>query len=116
MSSKHSGHTRLLRQDKLSSASGGGGLRRSVECEAEGATACMRLTRVLVQTPFLTGGLWQFSTFAVLIKLLTDQIVCVWVSVSYSNFFMERTSDLKALCLVRKPLEWDNGNPLDWFL
>ena len=47
-------------------------------CEAEGATACM-----------LTGGLWYFSIFAVIIKVLTDLIVCGWVGVSYhSNVYM----------------------------
>ena len=67
--------------------------------------ACMCLTRVLGQTSFLTGGLWHFFTCTVF-----NRPNSVWVGgcVYHSNLDMERTSDLKALCLVRKPLEWDN--------
>ena len=76
MSSKHSGHTSLLRQDKFSSASGGGA---SDDLWSVKLRVRMCLTRVLGQTPFLMGGLWHFSTFAVFIKVLTDLIMCVWV-------------------------------------
>ena len=68
----------------------------------------MCLTRVLGQTLFLMGGLWHFSTLAVFIEVLTDLIMCVWVGLSYHSNLHTGSSDLTALCLVRKPLEWDN--------